>query len=161
MAPTKYNARDVRFQIEDFLNPGTWYEFRTANAASGSTEGGINTFSRSFEYEATDTTTFGSAGRAETQNMQEGLSMTLEGFRLVDPSTGALDPAQSFAELQAARLGTDSLCGFRFAAPGATTWTVWAASTWQLGDQGGGNNDKVSWSVTVTRSGPSTTAVIV
>lgn len=158
MAPTKYNARDVRFQIEDFLNPGTWTEFRTA--LNGATEGGINTFSLSYEYEATDTTTFGSNGRAETQNMQEGMSMSLEGFRLVDPSTGALDPAQSLAELQAARLGDDSLCGFRFAAPGATNWTVWAASTWQLGDQGGGNNDKASWSVTVTRSGPSTTVAI-
>lgn len=159
MAAQKYNARDVRFQIEDYLNPGTWTEFRTANGGSG--EGGINTFSRSHEYEAADTTTFGSNGRAETQNMQEGMSLTLEGFRLVDPATGALDPAQSLAELQAARLGTSSLCGFRFAAPGETTWTVWAASTWQLGDVGGGNNDKASWSVTVTRSGPSTTAVIV
>ncbi|MEU9865484.1 hypothetical protein AB0D99_31910 [Streptomyces sp. NPDC047971] len=158
MAATKYNARDVRFQIEDFLNPGTWTEFRTA--LNGATEGGINTFSLSHEYEATDTTTFGSNGRAETQNMQEGMSMSLEGFRLVDPSTGALDPAQSLAELQAARLGDDSLTGFRFAAPGATNWTVWAASTWQLGDQGGGNNDKASWSVTVTRSGPSTTVAI-
>ncbi|MFE5628479.1 phage tail tube protein [Streptomyces sp. NPDC056543] len=158
MAAQKYNARDVRFQIEDRLNPGTWTEFRTAQAGSG--EGGINTFSQSFEYEATDTTTFGSNGRAETQNMQEGMSMTLEGFRLKDPSTGALSAAQSLAELQAARLGDESLCGFRFAAPGDTNWTVWAASTWQLGDQGGGNNDKASWSVTVTRSGPSTTVAI-
>lgn len=158
MAPRKYNARDVRFQIEDFLNPGVWTEFRTANGGSG--EGGINTFSRGFEYEAADTTTFGSQGRAETQNMQEGMSLTLEGFRLVDPATGALDPAMNLAELQAARLGNDSVCGFRFAPPGSTTWTVWAAATWQLGDSGGGNNDKVGWSVTITRSGPSTTAAI-
>ncbi|HEY9368942.1 phage tail tube protein [Streptomyces sp.] len=158
MAPRKYNARDVRFQIEDFLNPGTWTEFRTANGGSG--EGGINTFSRGFEYEDADTTTFGSAGRAESQTMQEGMSLTLEGFRLVDPSTGALDPAMSLAELQASRLGNDSVCGFRFAAPGSTTWTVWAASKWQLGDSGGSNNDKVGWAVTVTRSGPSTTAAI-
>ncbi|WP_329423986.1 phage tail tube protein [Streptomyces sp. NBC_01268] len=158
MAPRKYNARDVRFQIEDFLNPGVWTEFRTA--LNGSGEGGINTFTRSFEYEATDTTTFGSNGRAETQNMQEGMSLTLEGFRLVDPATGALDPAMSLAELQAARLGNDSVVGFRFAGPGATNWTVWAQATFQLGDQGGGNNDKVSWSCTVTRSGPSTSVAI-
>lgn len=158
MPAQKYNARDCRFEIEDKLNPGTWTAFRTAAAGSG--EGGVNTFSLSFEYEATDTTTFGSNGRAETQNMQEGMSLTLEGFRLKDPSTGALDPAMNLAELQAARLGVDSLTGFRFAAPGDTNWTVWAASTWQLGDQGGGNNDKASWSVTVTRSGPTTTAAI-
>jgi hypothetical protein len=158
MAAQKYNARDVRFQIEDFLNPGTWTEFRTAQAGSG--EGGINTFTLSFEYESTDTTTFGSNGRAEGQNMQEGMSMTLEGFRLKDPSTGALDAAQSLTELQAARLGNDSQTGFRFAAPGDTNWTVWADAYFQLGDQGGGNNDKNSWAVTITRSGPSTTVAI-
>lgn len=158
MAPQKYNARDVRFQIEDFLNPGTWTEFRTAQAGSG--EGGINTFSRGVDYETTDTTTFGSNGRAETQNMQEGMTLQLEGFRLKDPTTGTLDPAMALAELQAARLGADSLVGFRYAAPGDTNWTVWAQATFQLGDQGGGNNDKVSWSCTVTRSGPSTTAAI-
>ncbi|MFF5790254.1 phage tail tube protein [Streptomyces sp. NPDC012693] len=155
MAPRKYNARDCEFEIEDFLNPGTWVAYRTAEGGSG--EGGINTFSRSYDYEATDTTTFGSQGRAETQNMQEGMSLTLEGFRLKDPATGALDPAQALTEAQARRLGDDSLCGFRFAAPGDSTWEVWQA-TFQLGDQGGGNNDKKSWSVTVTRSGDSTTA---
>ncbi|MFI1942061.1 phage tail tube protein [Streptomyces purpureus] len=158
MAAQKYNARDCKFQIEDFLNPGTWTSFRTAQAGSG--EGGINTFTLSHEYETTDTTTFGSAGRAESQNMQEGKSITLEGFRLKDPATGALDPAMALAELQAARLGDDSLCGFRFAAPGDTTWEVWADAHFQLGDSGGGNNDKAGWSVTVTRSGPSTTVAI-
>lgn len=156
MAAQKYDARDCEFQIEDFLNPGTWTAFRTATAGSG--EGGINTFSLSHEYESADVTTFGSDGRAETQNMQEGKAITLEGFRLKDPSTGALDAAMSLAELQAARLGTDSQVGFRFAAPGDTTWEVWADATYQLGDQGGGNNDKVGWAVTITRSGPSTTA---
>ncbi|MFD3717278.1 phage tail tube protein [Streptomyces sp. NPDC058674] len=156
MPAQKFNARDCEFQIEDYLNPGTWVAFRTATAGSG--KGGINTFSLSHEYETTDTTTFGSDGRAESQNMQEGKGMTLEGFKLKDPSTGALDPAMALAEAQAARLGDESLCGFRFAAPGDTTWEVWAESTWQLGDQGGGNNDKTGWAVTVTRSGPSTTA---
>jgi hypothetical protein len=155
MAPTKYNARDCEFEIEDFLNPGTWVAFRTAKNPG---DGGINTFSRSFEYEAADTTTFGSNGRAETQNMQEGMSLQLEGFRLKDPSTGALDAAMALAEAQAARLGNDSQVGFRFAAPGDSTWEVWTDATFQLGDQGGGNNDKVGWAVTVTRSGPSTTA---
>lgn len=157
MAAQKYNARDCRFQIEDFLNPGTWTEFRTAEGGSG--EGGINTFTKSREYETADTTTFGSDGDAETQNMQVGKSLTLEGFRLKDPSTGALDPAMSLAEIQSDRKGNDSLCGFRFAAPGDTNWEVWQATV-QLGDEGGGNNDKVSWSATFTRSGPATTAAI-
>lgn len=158
MAAEKYNARDVRFQIEDFNSPGTWTEFRTAQGGSG--EGGINTFTVGHAYEAADTTVFGSGGRAETQNMQEGKTLTLSGFRLIDPATGALDPAQGLAEAQAARLGTDSLVGFRFAAPGETTWTVWTNATFQLGESGGGNNDKNTWACTVTRSGPQTTAAI-
>lgn len=156
MAATKYNARDCEFEVEDFLNPGTWTAIRTAEGGSG--EGGINTFSLSHEYETADTTTFGSQGRAESQNMQEGKAITLEGFRLKDKATGALDAGMALVELQAARLGDDSLVGFRMAAPGDTTWEVWAAATFQLGDQGGGNNDKTAWAVTVTRSGPSTTA---
>lgn len=150
MAPTKYNARDCEFQIEDFLNPGTW-------TAIGAGEGAINTFTIGREYETADTTTFGSDGQAEGQNMQLGKTLQLEGFRLKDASTGALDPGQALVELQAERLGADSLTGFRFAAPGDTVWTVWAKAYVQMGDEGGGNNDKVSWSATFTRSGATTT----
>ncbi|MFJ5259087.1 phage tail tube protein [Streptomyces sp. NPDC088387] len=156
MAATKYNARDVEFEVEDFNNPGTWVAIRTAQGGSG--DGGVNTFSVGHEYETTDTTTFASEGRAESQNMQEGKTLTLEGFRLKDRMTGALDPGMALIEAQAARLGDDSLVGFRFAAPGDANWTVWTAH-FQLGDSGGGNNDKVSWACTVTRSGPQTTAV--
>lgn len=150
MAATKYNARDCEFEIEDFANPGTW-------VAIGPTA--INTFSKGHEYETADVTTFGSEGQAESQNMQLGKTMTLEGFRLKDKTTGALDAGQALVEAQAERLGDDSLIGFRFAAPGDTNWQVWTQATYQLGDEGGGNNDKVTWSVTVTRSGASSTAV--
>lgn len=158
MAAEKYNARDCRFAIEDFNSPGTWVEFRTAQGGSG--EGGINTFTKGHAYEAADTTVFGSGGRAETQNMQEGKTLGLQGFRLKDPDTGALDPAMALTEAQAGRLGVDSLVGFRFAAPGDTVWTVWTKATFQLGEEGGGNNDKVTWACTVTRSGAETTAAI-
>lgn len=156
MAASKYNARDVEFEVENFASPGTWVAIRTAQGGSG--EGGINTFSVGHEYETTDTTTFASEGRSESQNMQEGKTLTLEGFRLKDKVTGALDPGMALIEAQAARLGEDSLVGFRFAAPGDTTWTVWPDAHFQLGDSGGGNNDKVAWACTVTRSGPETTA---
>lgn len=156
MPAQKYNARDVEFEIEDFNTPGTWVALATAQGGSG--EGGINTFSVGHEYETTDTTTFASDGRAESQNMQEGKTLTLEGFRLKDPATGALDPGMALIEAQAARLGEDSLVGFRFAAPGDANWTVWTNAHFQLGDSGGGNNDKVGWACTVTRSGPETTA---
>lgn len=145
MAAIKYNARDVEFEIEDPDNPGTWVAID-----------GINTFSKSHEEETTDTTVFASLGQAESQKMQIGKGLTLEGFRLKDPSTGALDPGQALVEELSERLGEDSLGGFRFAAPGDTTWEVWVAHV-NLGDQGGGNNDKTSWSATFTRSGASTT----
>lgn len=145
MAAIKYNARDVEFEIEDPDNPDTWVAI-----------GGINTFSKSHAEEVTDTTTYASQGQAESQKMQIGKSLTLEGFRLKDPDTGALDPGQSLVEELAERLGQNSLGGFRFAAPGDTTWEKWTAHV-NLGDQGGGNNDKTGWSAVFTRSGASTT----
>jgi hypothetical protein len=148
MAATKYNARDLTFQIEDLGTPNTWIEI-----------GGINTFSKSHEEETTDVTTFGSDGQAESQKMQIGKGMTLEGFRLKDKTTGALDPGQAEVEALSELLGDESLGRFRFHAPGDTNWEIWTAHV-NLGDQGGGNNDKVSWSATFTRSGASTTAVI-
>lgn len=149
MPPSKYNARDVVFQIENYASPGTWVSIAPL---------AISTFTKSEEEETTDTTTFGSAGQAESMKMQVGKSLQLEGFRLRDPATGALDPGQAIAEAMNDRLGMQSLTGFRWAHTADTTWTVWATTRVSLGDQGGGNNDEVNWSATFTRSGPSTTA---
>lgn len=149
MPPTKYNARDIIFEIEDFGTPGTWVAIAT---------GGINTFSKTFEEEVTDVTVFGSEGQAESQKMQIAKAMTLEGFRLRDSETGALDPGQALVEGLSERLGDESLSGFRFAHKDDTSWEVWTAHA-NLGDQGGGNNDKTTWSATFTRSGANTTAV--
>ncbi|HEY6116476.1 MAG TPA: hypothetical protein VI172_11000 [Candidatus Dormibacteraeota bacterium] len=145
MALQKYNARDVDFQIEDFLVPGTWI-----------TIGGLNTFSKGHEEETTDTTTFASQGQAESQKMQIGKQLTLEGPRLRDSITAAGDPGQAKVEALAERLGEDSLGRMRFSHKNDTTWTVWTAHV-NLGDQGGGNNDKVGWAATFTRSGAETT----
>ncbi len=150
MAVQKYNARDVRFQIEDYTAPGTWVDIAI---------GAINTFTKGEEEETTDITTFGSAGQAESYKMQIGKTMQLEGFRLRDPVTFALDPGQTIVEAMNERLGPDSLTGFRYAHATDTTWVVWTQARVTLGDQGGGNNDEVSWSATFTRSGASTTAV--
>lgn len=144
MALQKYNARDVDFQIEDFLSPGTWI-----------TIGGLNTFSKSHEEETADTTTYASQGQAESQKMQLGKQLQLEGLRLRDNVTGAIDPGQAKVEGLSERLGEDSLGRVRFSHKNDTTWEVWTAHV-NLGDQGGGNNDKTSWSATFTRSGAST-----
>lgn len=145
MALQKYNARDVEFAVEDFLSPGTWIAI-----------GGINTFSKSHEEETTDTTTFASNGQAESQKMQLGKQLTIEGLRLRDSVTGAGDPGQAKVEALAGRLGEDSLGRVRFSHKNDTTWEVWTAHA-NLGDQGGDNNEKTSWSATFTRSGADTT----
>ncbi|MGW4602742.1 phage tail tube protein [Streptomyces sp. NPDC004532] len=147
MAAEKYNARDCAFQIGDGATPGTWTDIA-----------GINTFTKGRDQEDTDTTDFASDGNAESQIMQRGKTLQLEGFRLLDPDTGDLDPGQELVEALADKVGNESLGSIRFAAPGDTTWEVWTATA-ALGDEGGGNNDKVSWSVTFTRSGATTTAV--
>lgn len=149
MAGEQYNARDVVFQIEDYLNPGVWVSIGPK---------GVETFTKGQEYEKAVTTTFGSNGQAESQNMEIGKSMQLEGKRLRDPATGVIDAGQLMVETQAERLGDASNTGFRFAHKDDTQWTVWADANFEMGDEGGGTNEKVTWSVTVTRSGASTTA---
>jgi hypothetical protein len=146
MALQKYNARDVEFEIEDFASPGTWIAI-----------GGLNTFSKSHDEETAETTTFASDGQAESQKMEISKSLQIEGLRLRDSVTGALDSGQAKVEALAERLGEESLGQLRFAHKDDTTWEVWTVHV-NLGDQGGGNNDKTSWSATFTRSGASSSA---
>lgn len=147
MALQKYNARDVVFEIEDVATPNTWIEI-----------GGVNTFSKSHDEETAETTTFASGGQAESQKMEISKELEIEGFRLRDSVTGALDPGQAMVETLSERLGEQSLGKIRFAHVDDDEWQVWTAHA-NLGDQGGGNNDKTSWSATFTRSGADTTAV--
>lgn len=143
----KYNARDVAFEIEDLDTADTWIPIAPD---------GVNTFSKSEESETADTTSFGSQGQAESQKMQVSKSLTLEGHRLKDPATGMLDPGQAEVETLAERLGAESLGRIRFAHVLDTSWEVWTCHV-KMGESGGGNNDKVTWSAEFTRSGPSAT----
>lgn len=149
MAAEKYNARDCVFQIENPGAPGTWVDI-------GAGKDGIETFTVGRSSETTDMTDFSSGGAEELQVMQRGKTLQLEGRRLKDAATGALDPGQALVETLGDAVGNASIGRIRFAAPGDTTYEVWSC-TCELGDQGGGNNDKVSWSATFTRSGPSST----
>jgi len=147
MTAIKADARGVVFEIES-STPDTWL---TIGATA------INTFTKSTSYQTTDTTTYGSEGQHEEQNMEIAKTLQLEGFRLIDPDTGDLDAGQARVEALAELLSDDSVGSIRFAHEAETDWEVWNATA-QLGDTGGGNNDKVSWSVTFTRTGASTTA---
>lgn len=146
MAVTKVDARAWAFAIWD----------PAANAGAGGyvEVGGINSMTIGRESETTDTTDFDSAGKAEHQIMQRGRTITIEGFHLEDPGTGARDSGQQLVESLAEAVGDASLQDFQITSPGGTTYTQKVSA--ELGDVGGGNNDKTSWSATLARSGGTT-----
>ena len=147
MADIKINARDMIVQISDGAGTPAWLDIEgltTVTPKPGENE------------ETVDTTTFTSQGAYEQEIMQRGASMELEGFRIVDSTDG--DPAvgQARVEAAAALLGSASLVDIRFRhVTNATTGKQWKATV-SVGDQGGGNNDKIGWSATFTRSGAAT-----
>lgn len=147
MVQRKVNSRDIIFQV------------LAADAVTYLTVGGLKEISvnKGDNSETTVTTTYDSGGLYEGEIMQRGASMKLDGFLLKDSSTGAQDPGQARLEVIGTAVGVNSLGGVRFRYPTDSLWTVWAAAFVELGEQGGGNNDKSGWSCTVTRSGASTT----
>ena len=149
---SKINARDWVFEASADPSAATpvWAEI-----------GGVNSFtlSNSEGEESTETTTFASAGVAESQAMQRGASLSVEGFIERD-GAGASDAGQDVVDTLAAQVGEASLGGVRFRHVDETDWTVWTAWV-SKGDNGGGNNDKTSWSATFTRSGAATVTAVV
>lgn len=144
------NARDWIFEVSEDPDAGTpvWAEV-----------GGLESFSLSNSEgeESTDTTTFASQGIAESQAMQRGAGLSLEG-KIV--RNGTTQDSGQVACLNLAKLvGEASLGGVRFRHQDDTTWTQWNA--WcSLGDNGGGNNDKTSWSASFTRSGAASSVAV-
>lgn len=150
MVARKINARDLIIQV------------RGADGTTWSAIGGLTsaTPNPSENAETVDTTTFGSLGNYEGEIMQRGASLALEGFLVKDDTTGALDIGQARCEVLATQTGYASLGAIRFRHPMDTAWKVWLEATFSVGEQGGGNNDKTGWKCDITRSGPSTTAVV-
>ena len=145
------NARDWIFEVSADPSAATpvWAEV-----------GGLTSFTlgNSEGEESTDTTTFASAGHAESQAMQRGASLGLEGRLIRDGATK--DPGQEVVDDMALEVGDASLFGARFRHTTDTEWTVW--TVWaSKGDNAGGNNDKTSWSCTLTRSGAASTTTVV
>jgi hypothetical protein len=145
------NARDWVFEASEDPSATTpvWAEI-----------GGLESFtlSNSEGEESTDTTTFASGGVAESQAMQRGASLSVEGK--VVRTAGVDDAGQAVVDALAAQVGEASLGGVRFRHAEDTDWTVWTA--WcSKGDNGGGTNDKTSFGASFTRSGAATTAAVV
>lgn len=147
---SQINARDWRFEVsaDPTIVTPVW-------AAVGGLES--FTLSNSESEESTDTTTFASNGVAESQAMQRGASLSLEGK--VTRTGTTPDAGQAVVDTLAAAVGEESLGGVRFRHVSDTDWTVWTAWA-SKGDNGGGLNDKTSWSASFTRSGAATTAAV-
>jgi len=146
MPTVKINARDLVIQVQE-ADGKSWSQIGGLNSAvpnSGDNE------------EVVDTTTFDSGGYYEQEVVQRGATLGLEGFLLLDPATGAQDPGQARVETLATLVGPDSLGKVRFRHTQDKAWKIWTA-TFSIGEQGGANNDKSAWKVTIARSGRSTT----
>jgi hypothetical protein len=144
------NARDWIFEVS--LDP-------TAGTPVWAQVGGLESFEldTSEGEESADTTTFESAGVAESQAMQRGAKLQLSGK--VKRTGSSQDAGQAAAESLATEVGEDSLGGIRFRHVDDTTWTQWNAWA-SLGTKGGGNNDKTTWAASFMRSGAATTPAV-
>jgi hypothetical protein len=149
MVMVKVNARDQIVQVAE-SDGTTWTEIANLNTIG---------FDPAANEETADTTTMDSDGHFEQEIMQRGSAFTLEGMKTKDRTTGAKDPGQARCDVLANAKGYDSLGKLRFRDVMDTEWTIWNA-TFSTGEQGGGTNDKSSWSCNVTRSGPPTTAAV-
>lgn len=139
MAVEKYLARNVKFEVEDAVTPGTWIEIK-----------GLTQFSFSPEKTDADTTDFNSNGVAEHLVAQRNFSVSLEGRHLLDTTTGDGDPGQTRVEEIAAAIGTGSIGNFRMTSPGGKTKTFKASANVT---KGGSTNDPTSWQAALTVSG--------
>lgn len=144
------NARDWIFQFSSDPAAGTpvW-----ASIA------GLKSFSLnpSDNEESVDTTTFDSDGINESQAMQRGASLQVEGSIVRTGSTP--DAGQAAVDAHAELVGEASLGGVRFRHVDDTDWVQWSAWV-SKGETGGGTNDKSSWSAKFMRSGAATTPAV-
>lgn len=147
MTARKINARDFLFQVEA-ATPSTWLDINNINSFK---------VDPSQNEEKADTTVYASAGSYEEEKMQTGATLQIEGFHTLDDVTGAQDAGQARVEVIHALFGPSSIGRIRFRHVNQTTWKIWSATV-TLGEQGGGNNDKGTWSATFTRSGAATSA---
>ncbi|MFE4057400.1 phage tail tube protein [Streptomyces sp. NPDC059096] len=147
------DARGWKFEVEDAnATSETWLPIA-----------GTTTFTHNpgENEETVETTAFESEGMYEQDVMQRGASLSIEGQYRIDKATRAQDPGQLYIDsVWTDRLGFESRNRVRWRHETQTQWVVWDATV-TPGEQGGGNNDKTSWSATFTRCGPSMTAEVV
>ncbi|MGH7954760.1 MAG: phage tail tube protein [Gloeomargaritales cyanobacterium] len=142
------NARDYIFQVES-ATPDTWVDIL------GKTK---FTIKMSEKEEVADTTTFESDGDYESQPMQRGASLTLEGMYLRS-SANVRDPGQARMDTLALAKTEAALSRLRFRHTIETDWTIWPGWA-SLADQGGETNKKGGWGFTWNKSGAASMATV-
>ncbi|MCX5161870.1 hypothetical protein OOK39_21785 [Streptomyces sp. NBC_00264] len=141
------DARGWLFEVEDVDTPDTWLPIA-----------GLTTFNHNpgENEETAETVAFDSEGHFEQDVMQRGASLSLEGQYRIDKTTKAQDPGQAYIDHEwSQRLGIDSRNRVRWRHNTQTAWAVWEATV-TPGEQGGGTNEKTTWSATITRCGAQT-----
>lgn len=145
------DARGWIFEVEDADAPSTWLPV-----------GGITTFTHNpgENEETADVTVFDSEGFYEQDVMQRGATLSISGLYHVNKGTTTQDAGQAYIDHEwAQRLGIESRNNVRWRHKTQNTWVLWEATV-TPGEQGGGNNEKTTWSATFTRCGAPTTAPV-
>lgn len=147
------DARGWIFEVEDIdAATETWLPIA-----------GIQTFTHNpgENEEIAETVAFDSEGMYEQDVMQRGATLSLEGQYRISKTTSAQDPGQAYVDtVWATLLGTESRGNIRWRHKTQTQWVVWEATV-TPGEQGGGTNEKTTWSAVFTRCGAPTTAAVV
>ncbi|SOB83136.1 phage tail tube protein [Streptomyces sp. 1331.2] len=139
-----FEAQDITAATETWLRIGMLTSFTHNPGENEETE---------------ETTSFDDEGYYNQDVMQRGATIELESKFAAD-KTGVQDPGQHYIDaVWANRLGVDSHNPVRWRHRTQTTWVVWDATV-TPGEQGGGVNEKTSWSATITRCGKPTTAAV-
>lgn len=146
MAPTQINNRDWIFQI--LTAPTVWTEIG---------ELGEFTHNPGENEETADTTVFRDQGQYRQQVMQRGSTLELTGKYGV--TGGTRDPGQLAVDELGALVGDESEGTIRFRHTTQTDWTEWDATV-TPGEQGGGTNEKTSWSAAFTKCGAARVAAV-
>jgi hypothetical protein len=147
MPVRKYLARDYNFSIS-LDNRATWTPIS-----------GISTWGLTIDSNEEDTGTFDNGGWGSAMYTQRTGSMSLEGFFLVDSSTGTRDPGQAAVDGQGTKIGYAAYCDFRVrAVPSGYGEIGNFVFTGQVGpgDRGGSVTDVDPWSAEILFEGKPT-----
>lgn len=82
-----------------------------------------------------------------------GRDLTMEGFYMVDPDTGARDPGQAAVEASSKLVGPSGLDGYRLTDPSNTVLCTFNASAEVTSQGGGGTDDAADWKAALGVSG--------